>query len=79
MDRIHKNRSIDSSSDTSLPDDCEFSSTEGFQLKPVKTMKQSTHLIWTMFGHLTKDNKKVDKVKDRIYCIKCFEKKDYKK
>lgn len=53
--------------DTSLPD-TEFDSTEGFRLKTVKCTKQSKHLIWNMF----------DKVKDRIYCIKCFEKKKFK-
>lgn len=79
-DKIRKNRSSLNSNenDTSLPDDCEFCSTEGFQLKAVKTKKQSSHLIWTMFGHLMKDNKIVDKVKGRLYCIKCFEKERFK-
>lgn len=63
--------------DTSLPD-TEFDSTEGFRLKTVKCTKQSKHLIWNMFGHLMKNDKDVDKVKDRIYCIKCFEKKKFK-
>lgn len=77
-DKIRKNRPNSSNNDTSLPDDCEFSSTEGFQLKTVKTKKQSSHLVWTMFGYLMKDNKKVDKVKERLYCVKCFEKEKFK-
>lgn len=64
--------------DTSLPEN-EFNSTEGFSLNPVKGTKNSTHTIWSMFGVLVKNNKAVDKVKNRIYCIKCFEKKQFKR
>lgn len=64
--------------DKSLPDETEFDSTEGFQLKIVKSMKQSNHLIWSMFGYLMKNNKTVERVKDRIYCTKCFENKKFK-
>lgn len=64
--------------DTSVPED-DFNSTDGFNLKVIKSMKQSNHLIWSMFGNLLKDGKIVDKVKHRIYCIKCFEKKRFKR
>lgn len=64
--------------DKSLPDDSDFDSTDGFQLKVVKTVKQSNHLVWSMFGHLMKNNKIVDRVKNRIYCTKCFENKKFK-
>lgn len=69
----------ESENDTSLPEDVEFDSTEGFQLKKVKSMKQSNHIIWTMFGHLTKNDKNIHRVKDRIFCIKCFDKKRFKR
>lgn len=64
--------------DKSLPDDTEFDSTEGFKLIAAKSIKQSNHLIWTMFGQLMKNNKIVDRNKDRIYCIRCFENKKFK-
>lgn len=78
-DETDRNQSNEGGNDTSLPEDTEFDSTEGFRLKTVKTMKQSNHLIWTMFGRLMKNDKNVDKVKDRVYCIKCFEKKKFKR
>lgn len=76
-DAFDRRRSNDNSNDTSFPE--EFDSTEGFTLKTIKTVKQSNHQIWTMFGHLMKNNQNVDKVKDRVYCIKCFEKKKFKR
>lgn len=70
--------SLHHDNDKSLPDETEFDSTEGFQLKIIKSMKQSNHLIWSMFGHLMKNNKIVDRVKDRIYCNNCFASKKFK-
>lgn len=67
------------SNDTSLPEELEFDSTEGFNLKTIKSVKQSQHIIWNRFGHLMKNGKTVDKVKDRVYCITCFEKKKFKR
>lgn len=65
--------------DTSLPEELEFDSTEGFNLKIIKSVKQSHHVIWSRFGILMKNGKAVDRVKDRIYCIACFEKKKFKR
>lgn len=65
--------------DSPLPDDIEFDSTEGFLLKPVKSSKQSNHMIWSLFGYLMKSGKNVKRVKDRIYCFKCFDKKQFKR
>lgn len=68
-----------SPSDTSLPEEIEFDSTEGFNLKTIKSVKQSHHVIWNRFGLLMKNGKIVDRVKERIYCITCFEKKKFKR
>lgn len=65
--------------ETPLSDDSEFDSTEGFQLKTVKSSKQSNHRIWTRFGQLIKNEKTVASAKDRIYCISCFENKKFKR
>lgn len=65
--------------DTSTPEDSAFDSTEGFRLKKVEASKQSNQLIWNLFGQLIKDEKPVTRVKDRIYCIRCFEKKTFKR
>lgn len=69
--------STSENNNTSLPDDLEFDSTEGFNLKPVKSMKQSNHLIWERFGVLMKNTKIV--YRDRIFCVNCFEKKKFKR
>lgn len=68
-----------SSNDTSLPEDEEFNSTDGFTLKVIKNVKQSHHVIWKRYGLLMKNGKIVDRVKDRIYCIACLEKKKFKR
>lgn len=73
-----QNESNEAENENETSPDTEFDSTEGFRLKNVKCTKQSKHLIWNMFGHLMKNDKFVDRVKDRIYCIKCFEKKKFK-
>lgn len=65
--------------DKSLPEEFDFDSTVGFQLKNIKSTKPSTHPIWFMYGNLMKDDKIVNKVKHRIYCKKCFEKQKFKR
>lgn len=76
-DEIDHHPTLDN--DTSLPEDTEFDSTEGFRLKVIKNSKQSSHVIWNMFGQLNKNDKPIDRVKSRIYCIRCFEKKKFKR
>lgn len=61
------------------PDGLNFDSTEGFTLKTIKTMKQSHHVIWNHFGQLMKNGKVIDRIRDRVYCIACFEDKKFKK
>lgn len=78
-DETEQIQASENDNDKSLPEDIEFDSTDGFKLKIVKAMKQSNHLIWNMFGQLLKNDKPVDRVKDRIYCNKCFEKKKFKR
>lgn len=82
-DETDRNRSNSDSNDndTSLPEHSQFTSTEGFKVKAVKTTKQSTHLIWTMFGQLFNENnnKIVDQVKSRLYCINCFNDEKFKR
>lgn len=72
------NRANGNSNHTSSFEEIEFDSTEGFQLKIVKKMKQSNHLIWNHFGYLMKDGKIIKKCEKKIYCVKCFDKKTFK-
>lgn len=77
--QIEREQIQTSPSDTSLPEEIEFDSTEGFNLKTIKSVKQSHHVIWSRFGNLMKNGKIVERVKERIYCITCFEKKQFKR
>lgn len=76
-DENHRNCS--NGIDTSLPEEIEFDSTAGFKLKIIKKMKQSNHLVWIHFGYLMKDDKIVKKVEKKIYCVKCFDEKKFKR
>lgn len=67
-----------SANDTSIPDELEFDTTDSFSLKTVKNVKRSHHVIWCRFGQLMKNDKIVDRLKDRFYCIACFEKNTFK-
>lgn len=63
---------------TSASEIHEFDTTEGFQLKAVKSMKNSNHLIWTMFGSLMRNDKIVEIRRNYLYCIRCFNNKKFK-
>lgn len=60
-------------------DQINFASMEGFTLKLTKRIKQLNHVVWNRYGQLMKNGKPVDRVKDRVYCITCFEKSTFKR
>lgn len=67
------NSTLEESHNTSngSPDDLtdvSFDTTSGFTLKIIKKYKQSKHPVWFMFGYLMKDDKIVQRVKDRFFC-----------
>lgn len=81
-----ENSSFDESQTTSntadnvsVSDDLPFDTTAGFQLKIIKTYRSSNHPVWLMFAYLMKDQKIVNRVKDRFFCKKCFDKKRFKR
>lgn len=78
--------SEDSRSEQSTPDDepstsvdLPFKTTTGFNLKIVKTYKSSKHPVWLMFGYLMREEKIINRVKDRFFCKKCFDKEKFKR
>lgn len=71
--------STSANEDKSLQDDLGFDATEGFDLKPMKATKLSQHPIWKRFGVLMKTGKPVDRLKDRIFCVVCFENEKFKR
>lgn len=83
-----QNRSIDSTLEdsnsvlqASMDDssDLPFDTTSGFNLKIIKQYKMSKHPIWLMFGCLMRDDKPVQRVKDKFFCKHCFNKKKFKR
>lgn len=63
----------------STSDNLPFNTTAGFSLKIVKTYKSSKHPVWLMYGYLMKEDKAVNRVKDRFFCKKCFDKEKFKR
>lgn len=74
MEEIRKKKSAETiNSDEDLPLSVlrENIQQNKMQLKPVH--KQSESDVWKYFGHLFKDNKIVNRFKDRIVCKVCFQ------
>lgn len=65
--------------DTSSPEALDFNTTEGFQLKTIKSLKQSNLAVWAYFGQLMRNGKPADRVTNRVYCIACFDNKKFKR
>lgn len=61
------------------PEDMPFTNTAGFSLKIVKNYKSSKHPVWRLFGYLMTKGKTMNRVKDRFFCKKCFEKQKFKR
>lgn len=72
----------DSENSSSIPDDesnLSFDTTTGFTLKIIKCINQSKHPVYSLVGQLMSGDKVVNRVKDKLYCLKCFNQNTYKR
>lgn len=70
---------MNTDNDVSNPDNLPFNTTAGFSLKIVKNYKSSKHPVWLMYGYLMREQKVINRVRDRVFCKKCFDKKKFKR
>lgn len=73
---------IDSEHSSIIPEDeinVTFDTTTGFTLKIVKFFNQSKHPVYSLYGRLMKANVMIHRVKDRFFCLKCFNENKFKR
>lgn len=71
----------DSENSSNIPEDetnVSFDTTTGFTLKILKCINQSKHPVYSLVGQLMKADKIVPRVKDKLYCLRCFNQNTYK-
>lgn len=72
---------IDSENSSIIPEDgtnLTFDTTTGFSLKILKGYNRSKHPVYSLFGQLLKANKTINRVKDKVFCLKCFNENTFK-
>lgn len=81
-EKSNNSTGIDSQNSSIIPEDEEsvtFDTTTGFTLKILKCYNQSKHPVYALYGNLLKGNILVSRVKDRIFCSKCFNENKFKR
>lgn len=71
----------DSENSSNIPEDeanLSFDTTTGFTLKILKCINQSKHPVYSLVGQLMSADKVVSRVKEKLYCLKCFNQNTYK-
>lgn len=79
---VRDSPSADSENSSNIPDEdmnMTFDTTTGFTLSILKCFNQSKHPVYSLFGRLKKANKMILRVKDRLFCLKCFNEDKFKR